>query len=184
MESNNSWSKSARSLKYSPHWGALQDFEMTNAKIFTTQQLSKLWLISKSFAKELVNTKMNNILKFHQNPLTINACHIKIKFKLKLGWGFSQRGMDKSQRWSTAHTAVCGRKALINKCTYNFGQNKSGKSEHFSDTQPCLATCCHLLVFVTHYSISHYNKCIVQWSPLLGFTLNAVLKVPIYEKNG
>ena len=93
----NSWSKSARSLKYSPHWGALQDFEWTNAKIFTTQQLSKLWLISKSFAKELVNTKMNNILKFHQNPLTINACHIKIKFKLKLGWEFSQRGMDQSQ---------------------------------------------------------------------------------------
>ena len=123
----NSWSKSARSLKYSPHWGALQDFEWTNAKIFTTQQLSKLWLISKSFAKELVNTKMNNILKFHQNPLTINACHIKIKFKLKLGWGFSQRGMDQSQMWSTAHTAACGRKALINNCTYNFGQNKSGK---------------------------------------------------------
>ena len=80
---------------------------------------------------------MNNILKFHQNPLTINACHIKIKFKLKLGWGFSQRGMDQSQMWSTAHTAACGRKALINNCTYNFGQNKSGKCEHFSDTQPC-----------------------------------------------
>ena len=88
---------------------------------------------------------MNNILKFHQNPLTINACHIKIKFKLKLGWGFSQRGMDKSQRWSTTHTAVCGRKAPINNCTHNVGQNKSGKSEHFSDTQPCLAKIQHML---------------------------------------
>ena len=45
---------------------------MTNAKIFTTQQLSKLWLISKRFPKELVTTKMNNILEFQQNPLTIN----------------------------------------------------------------------------------------------------------------
>ena len=53
---------------------------------------------------------MNNILKIHQNPLTINACHIKIKFRLKLGWGFSQRGMDQSQMWSTAHTAASGRK--------------------------------------------------------------------------
>ena len=134
---NNGWSKSARSLKYSPHWGALQDFEMTNAKNFTTQQLSKLWLISKRFAKDLVTTQMNNILKFHLNLLTIGACHIKIKLQIKLGWGFSHRGMDKSQRWSTAHTAACGRKALINNCTYNFGQNKSGKCEHFSDTQPC-----------------------------------------------
>jgi hypothetical protein len=127
----NSWSKSARSLKYPPHWGALQDLEMTNATFFTTQQLSKLWLISKRFPKELDTTKMNNIFKFHQNPLTINAFHIKIKFKLKLGWGFSQRGMDKSQRWSIAHTAVCGRKAQTNNCTWYFGQNKSGKIENF-----------------------------------------------------
>ena len=58
---------------------------MTNAKIFTTQQLSKLWLIPKSFAKELDTNEINNILKFHQNPLTINAYHIKFKLSLKLG---------------------------------------------------------------------------------------------------
>ena len=159
MSAYNGWSKSARSLKYSPHWGALQDFEWTNAKIFTTQQLSKLWLISKSFAKELVNTKMNNILKFHQNPLTINACHIKIKFKLKLGWGFSHRGMDEAQRWSIDHTAVCGRKALTNNCTWYFGQNKSGKIENFVTSNlswPKFNICCHLLMYATQYSISHY----------------------------
>ena len=85
----NGWSKSARSLKYPPHWGALQDLEMTNAIFFTTQQLSKLLLISKRSPKELDTIEMNNILKFQQNSWTTNRHHIKFKFSFKLGLGFS-----------------------------------------------------------------------------------------------
>ena len=85
---NNANSKSARSLKYSPHSMALQFVERRNAIFFTTQQLSKLLLISKRSPKELDTIEMNNILKFQHNSWTINRDHIKFKFSFKLGWGF------------------------------------------------------------------------------------------------
>ena len=84
----NTNSKSARSLKYSPHSMALQFVERRNAIFFTTQQLSKLLLISKRSPKELDTIEMNNILKFQHNSWTINRDHIKFKFSFKLGWGF------------------------------------------------------------------------------------------------
>ena len=114
---NNSWSKSARSLKYSPHWGALQDFEWTNAKIFTTQQLSKLLLISKRSPKELDTIEMNNILKFQHNSWTINRDHIKFKFSFKLGWGFLWLMLES---WSITPTEAHGKKAPTNKCKKNY----------------------------------------------------------------
>ena len=73
----NGWSKSARSRKYSPHWRALQDFEWHNAIFFTTQQLSKLQWISKTFGKEFESIEINNISKFHQNWWTINRDHTR-----------------------------------------------------------------------------------------------------------
>ena len=85
---NNANSKSARSLKYSTHSMALQFVERRNAIFFTTQQLSKLLLISKRSPKELDTIEMNNILKFQHNSWTINRDHIKFKFSFKLGWGF------------------------------------------------------------------------------------------------
>ena len=84
----NANSKSARSLKYSTHSMALQFVERRNAIFFTTQQLSKLLLISKRSPKELDTIEMNNILKFQHNLWTINRDHIKFKFSFKLGWGF------------------------------------------------------------------------------------------------
>ena len=85
---NDSWSKSARSIKYSPNWRALQDFEWHNAILFSKQQLSKLQWISKTFGKEFESIEINNISKFHQNWWTINRDHTKFKFSSKVGLGF------------------------------------------------------------------------------------------------
>ena len=132
----NSWSKSARSLKYSPHWGALQDFERTNAKNFTTQQLSKLLLISKRSPKELDTIEMNNILKFQHNSWTINRDHIKFKFSFKLGWGFLWLMLRVGPLPPQKHMA---KKAPTNNCKKYIGQNKSGKSGLCLATQPYIA---------------------------------------------
>ena len=84
---NNANSKSARSLKYPPHWRALQDFERNNAIFLTTQQLSRLHWMLKSFPKESDIIKTNNIFKLHQASWTINRDYIKFKFSFKVGLG-------------------------------------------------------------------------------------------------
>ena len=84
---NNANSKSARSLKYPPHWRALQDFERNDAISFTTQQLSRLHWMLKSFPKESDIIEINNIFQLHQASWTINRDYIKFKFSFKVGLG-------------------------------------------------------------------------------------------------
>ena len=133
---NNTNSKSARSLKYSPHSMALQFVERRNAIFFTTQQLSKLLLISKRSPKELDTIEMNNILKFQHNSWTINRDHIKFKFSFKLGWGFLWLMLES---WSITPTEAHGKKAPTNKCKKYIGQNKSGRSGLCLATKPYIA---------------------------------------------
>ena len=132
----NTNSKSARSLKYSPHSMALQFVERRNAIFFTTQQLSKLLLISKRSPKELDTIEMNNILKFQHNSWTINRDHIKFKFSFKLGWGFLWLMLES---WSITPTEAHGKKAPTNNCKKYIGQNKSGRSGLCLATKPYIA---------------------------------------------
>ena len=87
---------------------ALQFVERRNAIFFTTQQLSKLLLISKRSPKELDTIEMNNILKFQHNSWTINRDHIKFKFSFKLGWGFLWLMLES---WSITPTEAHGKKS-------------------------------------------------------------------------
>ena len=132
----NANSKSARSLKYSPHSMALQFVERRNAIFFTTQQLSKLLLISKRSPKELDTIEMNNILKFQHNSWTINRDHIKFKFSFKLGWGFLWLMLRVGPLPPQKHMA---KKAPTNNCKKYIGQNKSGRSGLCLATKPYIA---------------------------------------------
>ena len=132
----NTNSKSARSLKYSPHSMALQFVERRNAIFFTTQQLSKLLLISKRSPKELDTIEMNNILKFQHNSWTINRDHIKFKFSFKLGWGFLWLMLRVGPLPPQKHMA---KKAPTNNCKKYIGQNKSGRSGLCLATKPYIA---------------------------------------------
>ena len=115
---------------------ALQFVERRNAIFFTTQQLSKLLLISKRSPKELDTIEMNNILKFQHNSWTINRDHIKFKFSFKLGWGFLWLMLES---WSITPTEAHGKKAPTNNCKKYIGQNKSGRSGLCLATKPYIA---------------------------------------------
>ena len=115
---------------------ALQFVERRNAIFFTTQQLSKLLLISKRSPKELDTIEMNNILKFQHNSWTINRDHIKFKFSFKLGWGFLWLMLRVGPLPPQKHMA---KKAPTNNCKKYIGQNKSGRSGLCLATKPYIA---------------------------------------------
>ena len=131
---------------------ALQFVERRNAIFFTTQQLSKLLLISKRSPKELDTIEMNNILKFQHNSWTINRDHIKFKFSFKLGWGFlwlmlrvgplpPQKHMAKKHQQITAKS-ILG-KTKVERVDFALSHNL---------TSPIFYLCCPLLESTKPYS--------------------------------